>query len=420
MIEYKAMYHRLKHIDIARGIAILLIVFGHSWIADISDSEKWKLTEVISSIAIPLFFFLSGLFFKPKLGLKYLVMRKTDSLLKPYFVVLSVLAVLLLVRFVIIIKPTGTSILAIIGYFVMVISAIIGYFYQVIYGVGSLLPLMWSPLWFLPCLWTVYIFSYIFIKAVGYEKRSAVIKSVFLLVLLCVGFFTIGLLGSRVIIMVPKSFSGIVGLNGKAILNVAGFITSLDSDVIPHVVVLLGLPFSIDIVCLTAFYFLCGFTMREKISTIGNMNNNGLLFFLSAAVFVSLHYFFNYTIDLNRRIYDNLLICTTEALFGIYITLVASSIISRNKVIGNTLAYIGSGSLFIFIFHYLIQKDFFAFLHKVINLGPYLSSFVAFPVAVCVPLLLWEIVKRNYYLSLLLLPLKSNKALQTAGEEKGI
>ncbi|MBF0559014.1 MAG: tetratricopeptide repeat protein [Nitrospirae bacterium] len=38
----------------------------------------------------------------------------------------------------------------------------------------------------------------------------------------------------------------------------------------------------------------------------------------------------------------------------------------------------------------------------------------------CIPLLLWEIVKRNYYLSLLLLPLKLKKTLPIAGEEEGI
>ncbi len=85
------MTHRLRHIDIARGIAILLIAFTHSWLADHLFNETWKLVKVIFSFSLPLFFFLSGVFFKPEQGLRYLVMRRGDSLLKPYFVVLSFL-----------------------------------------------------------------------------------------------------------------------------------------------------------------------------------------------------------------------------------------------------------------------------------------------------------------------------------------
>lgn len=173
-----------------------------------------------------------------------------------------------------------------------------------------------------------------------------------------------------------------------------------------------GLPFSIDILCLTAFYFLCGFTMREKIN---NINNNGLLLFIATAAFSLLHYFFNYTIQFDHRIYDDLLVCTAEALCGIYITLAASRIIFRNDVLSRALAYIGSGSIFILIFHLIIQHSLELYFSKVV--GRYVASFVAILVSVCVPLLLGEIVKRNYYLSILLLPLKLNKTLQRSREE---
>ncbi len=106
-----------------------------------SFSLKEKLSEVIYSFHIPLFFFLSGVLFKPEQDLNYLVMRKADSVLKPYFVVLSLLSLVLVVRFVIVTHPAAASLLTIIGYSVHVLSCIIGYFFQIIYGIGNLLPL---------------------------------------------------------------------------------------------------------------------------------------------------------------------------------------------------------------------------------------------------------------------------------------
>ncbi len=207
------------------------------------------------------------------------------------------------------------------------------------------------------------------------------------------GYFTIGLLHTwkLQIVLSAKELSGTPATEqGVVIPNVVCIITSIDSGVMPRYKPLNGLPFSIDFVCLTAFYFLIGYTMREKIATFNNVKEKWLLFFMATITFLSLHYFFNYTIEFDTRIYGNLLICSAEALCGIYITLAVSRIISKKEMPGNALANIGSGSLFIFLFHSFIQNNLFRYLHGVVNLGPYLSSFIAFPLAVCVPLLLWE------------------------------
>ncbi len=381
------MNNRLRHVDIARGIAILLVVFGHNWLVCLSWQEKGKLWESLYSFHLPLFFFLSGVLFKPERGLNYLVIRKADSLLKPYFVVLALITGVLLVRFIIVTHPTEVGFLAIIGYYGHVLLGIIGYYSKFIYGTASLLPFDWEQLWFLPHLWVLFIFSYAFLKVVGYENQSTLIKSFFLLILLSFGCLTIGLLGTQ--------------------------------KVIPRLATL-GLPFSIEILSLTAFYFLCGYTIRQFVKEINTVENNVVLLFIAIAAFLSLHYFFNYRIDLTARVYDNPLVCTAEAFSGIYITIAASRIISRNELIGNALAYIGTASIFILIFHQIIQERIWDYLHNVILLGPYLSAVAAFPIGVCIPLLLWEIVKRNHYLSLLFLPLKSIKTLQIAGEEKGM
>lgn len=52
---------RINHIDIARGIAIMLVVLGHCF-----QSSEATLNRVILSFHMPLFFFLSGVFAKPE------------------------------------------------------------------------------------------------------------------------------------------------------------------------------------------------------------------------------------------------------------------------------------------------------------------------------------------------------------------
>ncbi len=74
-------------------------------------------------------------------------------------------------------------------------------------------------------------------------------------------------------IIASKALIGtLVTKQGTVIPNVVGVITSIDSGAMPRYTPLNGLPFSMDIVCLTAFYFLCGFTMRAKCKDINNIN----------------------------------------------------------------------------------------------------------------------------------------------------
>jgi fucose 4-O-acetylase-like acetyltransferase len=55
------MGSRLEHIDVAKGIGIILVVLGHNWII---RTEKGELFRIIFSFHMPLFFFLSGVLFK--------------------------------------------------------------------------------------------------------------------------------------------------------------------------------------------------------------------------------------------------------------------------------------------------------------------------------------------------------------------
>lgn len=87
------MQNRDHWVDYAKGLGILLVVYGHVsrgvYNAGIKfDTELFRLVDsVIYSFHMPLFFFLSGLFFLPSLqkyGRAGLIADKVDSVLYPY------------------------------------------------------------------------------------------------------------------------------------------------------------------------------------------------------------------------------------------------------------------------------------------------------------------------------------------------
>jgi fucose 4-O-acetylase-like acetyltransferase len=140
---------RNSTIDIAKGLGIILVVFGHNWVV---LHEKGELFRVIFSFHVPLFFFLSGIFIKESSSLKHFVSSRFHSLLKPYFVILSLLG-LVKVNFEFL--KTGS------------IDSASGYFQGVLYGVGRTID--WVPLWFLPNLFIASFAALLFIKYVRVE-----------------------------------------------------------------------------------------------------------------------------------------------------------------------------------------------------------------------------------------------------------
>ena len=73
--------------DIAKGIGILVIVYAHSWFVATSLVLMYP---ILASFVLPLFFFLSGVFFKPEQPFVEMAVRKADGLLKPFFFTLLV------------------------------------------------------------------------------------------------------------------------------------------------------------------------------------------------------------------------------------------------------------------------------------------------------------------------------------------
>ncbi len=252
--------------------------------------------------------------------------------------------------------------------------SIINYLARIIYS-SHTIPQPWTPLWFLTYLFAVSVFSWLFVSLTKINYLNRISQSCLMFLLL-----TIGFLIRNVFWQIP--------------ISIYGFSTELP-----------GLPFSIDIVFIGAFFFLLGFLLKQEVIEF-KIQAKYFLFFL--VLFGLCQYCFNYRIDLYVRKYDNLIISTLEAFSGIYIVLCVSSLISKYQLITKIFAYIGSGSLFILIFHFIFQNQAAKFfgIHYHTN---YFTEFCAFIIGFTIPLLLWELVKINDYLSLLFLPLKSNK-----------
>lgn len=336
---------RLAHLDVAKGISILLVVLGHSRV--IHGPTKANL--VLGTIRMPLFFFVAGLFFKHRKTLGALAREKADSLLKPFFVTLAVVGVFQILQD----RVAASS-----------------YFGMLAYGNGRTIP--WVPMWFLPHLWTVFVFSWAYLRITRLDQRKPPTQVVLLGGLLVPGTFLI-----HAFWKVPVEFLG-------------------------KVHELPGLPFSADVVFLTSFYFLLGFLLRERVLAMGF---RARWFWPVLSVFVALHLAFNDSIDFNTRRYDDWVVSTIAAFCGVFLVLSVSTLIARSRWLGRAFAYVGSMSLFVLIFHYPLQAESHQILDRWFGDHPALNAPLAFLVGALAPLLIGAVIKRHQLLSLLYRPI---------------
>lgn len=80
---------RIGYIDLAKGICMVLVVLGH--FQELYGSERFRdLSFTLSYIRLPLYFFLSGMFFRTYASFRYFLTKKTNRLLVPYLVFLLI------------------------------------------------------------------------------------------------------------------------------------------------------------------------------------------------------------------------------------------------------------------------------------------------------------------------------------------
>jgi len=348
------MSQRDQTIDMAKGLGMLLVVLGHS---PIVQQEKGELYRLIFSFHMPLFFFLSGVFFNPSKSLGASMVEKGGALLKPYFVTLLSLAALHAL--------TKSQDLA---------STIAGVFY------GSGDTIEWSPLWFLPHLFVVCLFSWAMTNLVLRRMQSAVFEPVLVLLLF---------------------FAGVMLIRHVGPWNV---------EFLAQTGTLQGLPWSLDLVPLTASYFLLGAWVAPKVRYFRpDMPTMGV----ALALFAGCHVLWDWTVDLNIRVFDGYLVPLIASVSGIYITLATAFFARVSKSALFAVSMLGEASLFVLIFHSYFQGKTISLAAK-FNLGDgSLVLWGALAMGCIMPVMVWKLVSQSRHLSKVYLPIKSAPLRQT-------
>ena len=289
--------------------------------------------------------------------------KKSDALLKPYF---STLIILLFIS--ILFKEESNLNWQLKGMF---------------YGNGD--TIKWVPMWFLPHLFLVYCFTYIFFKITSIQEKKAFYRFSILVIFMMIGTRWIGAFWYVKIILFGKEIA------------------------------LPGLPFSLDIILVSSSFFILGVFLRK---TVVSFKPNIYILSMTILIFVAVAVLTDAHIDLNSRLYTNPLFATLAAACGIYFILSASFYISKGTTIQNALIAFGQASLFILIFHFPLGHKVYYYLnglgaHKY-ELWCAISSFL---ISITVPILFKSIVSKYDVLSFFYLPLKPNKP-DTLGHQK--
>jgi polysaccharide biosynthesis protein PslL len=351
------MKDRFIPIDIAKGIAIILIVFIHNRFVMYDGGKGFS---ILSSFLLPLFFFLSGIFFKPNEPFGQMLFKRADALLKPYFVTLLVLGA---------------------GYVLIRNENVWEYQFGVLYGNGA--TIKWVPLWFLPHLFLITLYSWCLLAITRLDRTGFLPKFLGLLILFSVGF------------VVQASFWNMpVKLNGEN-LKLFG-----KDFLLP------GLPFSLDLIFLTGCYYLLGLFLKQKIVRFVFVPK---LFWMALITFSLTHYWSDAAIDYNKRLFDNLLLSTVQALLGIYMVLSFSALISNFKTVARILSRIGEAAILILIFHWSMQEHTFRYLKSIIGERDGYAAVASFIVGLCFPFLVKVFIDRFRILRMMYYPVKSTK-----------
>lgn len=293
------MNKRIEYIDIARGIGILLVVLGHNDFAYVSRFGY----RLIYSFHMPLFFFLSGYFLNVSLPFITYLKKRFNSLLKPY----------LFMIFLIYFGEVSFDNMS----FKMALQRIVKSLY------ASTIYIDWVQLWFLPHLFVVSLYAFGFFAVFG-RWNNRTVRWVVMIA-------TLGL--SSLVLPVFYPFS--ISVLGKQYE-------------------LFGLPFNLDLVFLSGFFYILGSEIRSLTSE--RIFESPVLLITTGLALFLMVYYLDAASDFAIRIYDSYIINTIEAVTGIFFVLAVSRQIElRTERPASMFSYIGRASLFILLFHVPIQ-----------------------------------------------------------------
>lgn len=345
-------------IDCAKGIGILLIILMH--LAPFGVAFP-TLTNVLFACVVLFFFGLSGVTFSLGDGdLRRIMKQRADGLLKPCLVVLFFLGVA---------RIAGGR--ASIEEMLVSLTYLTGFTSQ------------WPPLWFLPHLWLVSVFSaalLIYCKPL-FEGKSR--QALTLLIMLLLGYSTINLFFSTL----ENPSCGKVSHFQGALLQC-------------------GLPFSADMLMLTSAFFLGGHLLAARLKTLTSGLTKVLL---TGALLWGCSLLLKDRVDLNSRLYPYWALTPLIAMIGSYFILQLAYYSSKIRWLAEPLSYCGNASLFILIFHTPILAWMLYHLPQWIP-SPFLVDTLSFAIPILGSLALYAMFKRNKFLAAFMLPFRKRSA----------
>lgn len=371
--DLTAPTQRTAWIDVLKGIAIFFVVLGHHpYVAQLPT----KVFNIIFSFHVPLLFFISGYLFNPNIAWASLFRKRFNSLLRPYLFTVVVVSLSY-----VLVKGDGSF---------------SRYLFWTIYANGPNLPKSLLHLWYLPNLFLVTMLVWIPFRYL--HKINYVVSLQFWLIIICLiaGVSVISLCWN---LKVPIYMTNYFGTDGNLLL-INGLLDnptySKEALLQDGRFVINGLPWGADFVLISAAFFMSGYFVKKN--NLEKIFREGSLAIIMLLLFATLHYIYNYTIDLNLRRYDNLVISSSLAFAAIYVCVYSSyAIANANAKIGGIFAHIGSYSLIVYILHPSIQsKAFLAMSALLPRESHFVAIVVAFLAGICVPLLLNWLVFRRY------------------------
>lgn len=358
-LRERQVEQRWVQMDIAKGVGILIIVFGHGWFVASSPDLLYPL---LASFILPLFFFLSGVFFKTSASFTEIAVGKADALLKPFFFTMFLYV---LVRNLLRDQP--------------LLPDVGGLFY------ASVNTLPWQALWFLPHFWLAILYSWLLLRLLESMRVPVLVTWTAVIVQLLLGIWLLG-----------GTWNIPVTLFGQA-YNLP------------------GLPFSADVVFISSAYFLLGYLLRAALRA----HQTSMASLVIGATLFGLVFFFHpVTMDLAQRRYDHWLWTTVLAVLGVYVCWALSGLMTHLDWLSRGMTYVGQSTLIILIFHGEIQNKTFSLLRQA-SLPDYLSAFIAFVFTVIVSLAIAEVIKRSSLLRFIYMPMRKKKRSRGALTPEG-
>jgi len=177
-----------------------------------------------------------------------------------------------------------------------------------------------------------------------------------------------------------------------------------------------GLPFSLDVTLISSTYFILGYLLRDVL----RKHQSSLLSMVVALVVYFAIFIPTWdTMDLAQRRYDHWFWTSALAVIGVYVCWALAGLMMTSAVLTRAMTYIGQSTLILLIFHGEIQHKTIALLQH-LGLPDVAAAFIGLVVAVVVPLMIGEVIKRVAFLRFFYFPFPVRKAPAVAGEKPGV